>query len=192
MGRKQRKRLELERQRKKRRLTIITIASATFIIACVVVALVLTNGASGATYKPETITVDKSSDGSVSVPLSALSTNLSYIDYGYDLNLLARIDSNGIIRTAYNTCFECFDIGAHYSLSGSYRLVCDACGNTYSINTLGTSDWGGCQPVAIPPEYRNDNDTEIVFSNELITYAEEMFTQWKSSDYDLSLENYTP
>ena len=69
-------------------------------------------------------------------------------------------------------------------------MTCGACGNTYPVSDLGINSWGGCQPVSIPPEYRSDNENEIVFSNRLLTFAEEMFSEWDNLEFDLSMENY--
>ena len=187
MGKRQRERLERERIQKRKRLIIAAISVA--IIVCITIGIVLFVVLN--TVKVETISAGKSFDGSLSIPIDALSTDLQYIDYGYEQNLLAIIDSDGVVRTAYNTCFECYSTGdAHYTLRGKDTLVCSACGNTYSISILGTNNWGGCQPVSIPPEYRQDSDKAIVLSNKLLAFVEEMFKQWNDEVYDMSLENY--
>ena len=189
MGRKRRERLENEKKRKNRQRTIIALVSTATV--CIIVALVMF--AHSGPDQTATISMNKNEDGSLTVPLSALSANLNYIDYGYEQKLLTMIDTNGIVRTAYNTCVECYALGnTQYTLNGNTSLLCSACGNSFPLSTLGTSSWGGCQPVSIPPEYRQDNEYEITFPHELLSFAEEMFAQWSDQNYDLSLEQFEP
>lgn len=191
MGKKRLARIEREKQEKKKRITRTAIIGA--IAACVVAFLVF-----AAVYDPskpadtvKTIHVDRNSDGSLSVPVGELSAKLLKIDFGYEQSFLAMVDESGTIRTAYDTCQECYaDVNAQYSLSDSNELVCGACGNSVSVSELGTNSWGGCRPVSIPPEYRQDSEDEIVFSQELLAFAEEMFDRWKLGEYDITLESY--
>ena len=190
MGKKRRERLVVEKKRKNRRMALV----ATGIVVAVSVILALVLFAGNDKGSSETISLAKNSDGSLTVPKSALGNGMTTIDYGYEQSILVMTDLYGIVRTAYNTCFDCFASGnALYSLiQSNTTLLCRSCGTTYPATILGTSSWGGCQPVSIPPDYRNDTAEEIVFPSQLLAYAEDMFAQWKNFDYTLSLEGYLP
>ena len=188
MGKRQRQ--ERERQRKAKRYfrAVVITLTAIFVVSIFVYIALSNNNTS--TSSTDSIKVAKNSDGSLAVPVSELGPGLNYIDYGYERSILALTDAEGVVRTAYNTCLECYLSGnAHYTLSNS-QLTCRACGNSYSVDGLGTPSWGGCQPVSIPPEYREDNEDEIVFPSKLLAFAEDMFSQWNNGEFDTSLQYY--
>ena len=69
-------------------------------------------------------------------------------------------------------------------------LTCSICGNQLSVSSVADASWGGCQPIAIPAEYRDDTETELVFSGDLLKYSEDMFDTWENGDFSTTLETY--
>lgn len=191
MGKKVRERKAREKQEKNKRLTRVFIFAAIAVCVAGVLVFSAVYDPNKPAYEVKTFQIEKNADGSLSVPRSELSAKLIKIDFGYEQKLLARVDDIGVVRTAYDTCQECFASGnVYYTLKGRDEIVCSACGNVYPIASLELDSWGGCQPISIPPKYRQDNETEIIIPKEVLAFAEGMFEQWKIDDYSQTLENY--
>lgn len=186
MGKRQKLEHErLKRQKKKRRKQIIIGASISVCVITLIVVL-----AFNAQPSSSTLNIASDSNGDLHIAMDSLQNGLNYIDYGSDEELLLWKDSDGVIRTAFDTCEECYSRGnVHFTLSGS-TLTCNLCGTTQSVSTLGTDSWGGCQPISITPDMRNDTDTEVIISDAILSYAEDMFSHWDASDYSVSFADY--
>lgn len=129
-------------------------------------------------------------NGELIIPVSDISEDFEYIDYGEPQELLLWRDENDNFHTAFNTCQECFPKGnAHYTYENGI-LTCQSCGNQIDVSSMGEAMWGGCQPVAIPAEYREDTETEIRLPVSLLTYSKEMFQSWEDGDFSVTLENF--
>ena len=46
------------------------------------------------------------------------------------------------------------------------------------------------QPVAIPADYRDDTENELVFSKSLLEYSQEMFENWENGDLAMTMEAF--
>ena len=129
-------------------------------------------------------------NGNLIIPKEDIVENVTYIDYGGSHQILIWKDNDDTMHTAFNTCQECFSRGdAHYTYSNGV-LTCSICGNQLSVSSLADASWGGCQPVAIPAEYRDDTETELVLSGDLLKYSEDMFDTWEKGDFSTTLETY--
>jgi hypothetical protein len=198
MGRRKIKFEQLKQQKEKRQKRIIIGASvAVFVIALVVIIIIVSRQAQTQSYQSyggvattSSIRLTPDSDGDLRVPLDRLQSRLTYVSYGGSEELIFWRDNSGVIRTAFDTCVECYPRGSvHFTLSGNI-LTCSQCGTTQPLSVLITDGWGGCRPVLITPAMRNDTDTEVVLSSAVLSYAGDMFSQWRASDFSLSFAVY--
>lgn len=138
----------------------------------------------------QTLRFDLEENGDLVIPTDDIAEELTYIDYGGSHQILIWKDNNEDMHTAFNTCQECFSRGnANYTYNNG-TLTCSVCGNQIDMSSLADTSWGGCQPVSIPMEYRDDTESEIILSEELLKYSEEMFEAWENGDFSITLETY--
>ena len=100
---------------------------------------------------------------------------------GTKLEVIAVKAPDGTIRLAFNTCQVCYDSGrGYYKLEGG-ALVCQNCGNRFSMDRVGVES-GGCNPVPIPREYTTADETGLTIPLDFLNEAQVIFSQWKN-DY---------
>lgn len=100
MGKRQKLEHErLKRQKKKRRKQIIIGASISVCVITLIVVL-----AFNAQPSSSTLNIASDSNGDLHIAMDSLQNGLNYIDYGSDEELLLWKDSDGVIRTAFDTC----------------------------------------------------------------------------------------
>ena len=188
----------LEQQKKKRQKRIIIgVFVSVCIIAIAVVVIIVsqkqkpdTQPSVGGVTPAPTIRLALDSNGDLRVPVDTLENRLNYITYGGKEELIFLKDSNGGIRTAFDTCEECYPGGkVRFTLSGG-TLTCSLCGTRQPQSVLGTDSWGGCKPISITPNMRNDTDTEVVIPAGILNYAIDMFAHWDRSDFSVSFGTY--
>ena len=107
------------------------------------------------TAKDITTTVDGSAENVTSIkkgeylaiPIADLSQTASFYKAdldGTEVELVALKDSKGNLRTAFNACQVCYSSGrGYYRQEGEY-LVCQNCGNSFTIDQVGIAS-GGCE-----------------------------------------------
>lgn len=119
--------------------------------------------------------------GSLVIPISEITTNASFYPVevdGTELEIIAVKDSDGYIRTAFNTCQICYDSGrGYYEQEGAY-LVCQNCGNRFTMDDVETKS-GGCNPWPIFAENKIINDDTIEISYDFLKESKEIFANWK-------------
>ena len=187
MGVTQKKAREQAAQQKKKQQKQITIWVSALV--CVVIGLLIWLVVSQQTTA-SAISVVPDANGDLRVSLNSLSKNLTYVDYGGTEEIIFWKDGNGVIRTAFDTCETCYSVGnVHFTLKGD-TLTCSACSTTQPVSVLGIESWGGCQPVSIIPEIREDADTEVVIPAAVLTYARRMFSRWDASDFAVTFAAY--
>lgn len=104
-------------------------------------------------------------------PLKAGSTNME---------VLAVKAPDGTIRTAFNTCQVCNGSPKAYYKQQGNVLVCQNCGNKFSMDML-EKQRGGCNPVPIMKENKTDDANNIVISKDFIEKNKDLFTaNWKT------------
>ena len=179
----EREQAERQKKRKQQKNLILISASACILVALFAWLLISQQVTTG------TISISPNANGDLHVPKNRLQNNLTYVDYGGTEELIFWNDGNAV-RTAFDTCEECYSGGdIHFTLNNS-TLTCSLCRTTLPVSTLGTAQWGGCQPVSIIPEIRSDTGAEIVIPAEVLAYARRMFSRWDASDFSISLETY--
>ena len=84
------------------------------------------------------------------VPYSAVVTDVQYFTYAADdgvtVEYFAVMGTDDDPHVAFDACEVCYPAGLGYS-QASDRMVCNNCGNSYPINSIGTENQGGgCWP----------------------------------------------
>jgi len=97
---------------------------------------------------------------------------------GTQMEVIAVKDSDGNIRTAFNTCQICYDSGNGYYKQEGDNLVCQNCGNSFTMDQVGQSA-GGCNPWPILEEDKTETDSEIKISYEFLKESSDIFENWK-------------
>ena len=137
------------------------------------------------TAKDITTTVDGSAEnvtsikkgGNLAIPIADLSQTASFykadID-GTEIELVALKDSKGNLRTAFNACQVCYSSGKGYYVQDGNYLVCQNCGNSFTIDQVGIAS-GGCNPWPILDSDRTVTDDEIqIYYDVLKATADEL------------------
>ena len=97
---------------------------------------------------------------------------------GTSMEVIAVRDSAGTIRTAFNTCQVCYDSGRGYYIQSGNYLVCQNCGNRFSMDQVGIRS-GGCNPWPIFDENKTVTADEISISYDFLAEAQGIFENWK-------------
>lgn len=98
---------------------------------------------------------------------------------GMKMEIIAVKDSNGEIRTAFNTCQICYSSGkGYYEQEGDY-LVCQNCGNRFTADDVEVQS-GGCNPVPIFDENKTVTEDTIEISYDYLNGAKQIFQNWKT------------
>ena len=111
------------------------------------------------------------------IPISDLSEKATFYPVKVDrkeMEVIAGKDSQGKIRTAFNTCQVCYDSGNGYYRQLGEELVCQNCGNSFTMDVVGETG-GGCNPVPILEENRTVTDSEIQISYEFLKESSDIF-----------------
>jgi hypothetical protein len=98
---------------------------------------------------------------------------------GVKLEVLAVKAPDGSIRTAFNTCQVCYDSGKGYYKQDGNELVCQNCGNRFTMDKVEVQS-GGCNPVPIFANNKTVDDKNIIISGDFLTQAKEIFANWKT------------
>lgn len=155
---------------KRKILTIVWIA--------LVIAALSACGSSDA-EKEETAVYETSAveNGEISIDADTLTSSPMYINYdsnGTNIQLIAVKGSDGTPRLSLNTCQVCNPSPRAYFKEQNGRLVCQNCGNVFTIDSVGETT-GGCNPMYI--DYKNTDGKLTVTVADLDTYADQ-FTSW--------------
>lgn len=116
----------------------------------------------------------------LTIPLTELSDTPRFYDWdsgGTVMQVIARLDSSGEPRLAYNTCQVCLGSPyAYFELTQGW-LVCQNCGNAFPPDSVGKVS-GGCNPK---PLTKYDVSAEsVTVSAEDLASAAPMFKNWKA------------
>ena len=102
---------------------------------------------------------DASSDVIVHL-VASLTTEAQYFSYVTDNGVMVEyfgvMGSDGDPHIAFDACDSCYAAGLGYSQAGE-NMVCNNCGNSYPINSIGTENTqGGCWPGYLENEIVGD------------------------------------
>lgn len=120
---------------------------------------------------------------SLVIPTVYITTNASFYPVevdGTNMEVIAVKDSEGNIRTAFNTCQICYGSGRGYYVQSGNYLVCQNCGNHFSMDQVEIES-GGCNPWPIFAENKTVTDDEISISYDFLVEAQGIFANWKGN-----------
>lgn len=131
------------------------------------------------TEKQETVVYETPAveNGEISVDADALTSMPTYINYdsnGTNIQLIAVKASDGTPRLSLNTCQVCNPSPKAYFKEQNGKLVCQNCGNTFTVDSVGETS-GGCNPTYI--DYKNADGKLTVSTADLDIYADR-FASW--------------
>ena len=97
---------------------------------------------------------------------------------GTEMEVIAVKDAEGTIRTAFNTCQICYDSGNGYYKQEGDKLVCQNCGNSFTMDQVGETA-GGCNPYPILDDDKTVTEDEIQISYDFLKESSDIFANWK-------------
>ena len=114
--------------------------------------------------------------GALSIPISELDGDARF--YTADVDGVAveviAVKAGGSIRTAFNACQVCYDSGRGYFKQEGDELVCQNCGNRYTMDQIGLRA-GGCNPAPIGEGSRTSDGTNIGISRDVLKTGRPLF-----------------
>ena len=116
-------------------------------------------------------------NGEIAIDTDALTEHPLYINYdsnGTNIQMIAVNASDGSARLSLNTCQACNPSPRAYFKEENGRLVCQNCGNVFTMDSVG-QEAGGCNPMNIA--YNIDDNNLTVSAADLDRYADN-FASW--------------
>jgi uncharacterized membrane protein len=126
-----------------------------------------------ATFLGETGETLAIAGGQVTIPASSFTPNqVRYFNTeieGKKIYFMVVKDRQGVYRAAANACEVCFQAKKGFTQQGD-SIVCNSCGNKFSLDTLGITK-GGCNPGPISPNVPVVNNQLILNTSQLSQVA---------------------
>ena len=122
-------------------------------------------------------------DTELVIPVSELSETIRIYPVtvdGLQMEVLAAKDSDGTVRTAFNTCQVCNGSRKAYFAEEGDHVVCQNCGNSFGREDVGVLS-GGCNPYPIFAEDRQDSEDSVRISYDYLSSASGLFERWKEN-----------
>ncbi len=119
---------------------------------------------------------------SLVIPTADIAADASFFPVEVDgtaMEVIAVKDSDGNIRTAFNTCRICYDSGRGYYVRSGDFLVCQNCGNRFSTDRIEVES-GGCNPWPIFDKNKTITAGGISISYDFLSKTKDIFANWKS------------
>lgn len=169
----------------------LILVAAVAVIVCLAVVL-FTNGNAAKQETPDASDASVreienakviASGESLEIPTADITTDASFFPVEVDgttMEVIAVRDSSGEIRTAFNTCQICYSSGRGYYVQSGDYLVCQNCGNHYSMDQVGI-EAGGCNPWPIFDSDKTVTDDVISISYDFLDASKQIFARWKTN-----------
>lgn len=165
-------------QVKKHRKTKRKTAGAFVFALASVLALAACSGGTGG----DTISQTSSSSGEdLVISLEDITDQASFYPTevnGTAMEVIAVKAPDGTIRTAFNTCQVCYDSGRGYYEQSGDKLVCQNCGNQFTMDRVEV-EAGGCNPWPIMDENKTVTEDSIIISSDFLNESAQIFKNWK-------------
>ncbi|MDR1805477.1 MAG: DUF2318 domain-containing protein [Clostridium sp.] len=161
---------------------VIWAGIAAVAVVVIVVAAALAGGGSREAVQPPSSTKPAVVNQDLVIPISEISGTAGFYPAEVDgtrLEVIAVKAADGTIRTAFNTCQVCYSSGRGYYKQEGSVLVCQNCGNRFSMEQVELSS-GGCNPVPIFSENKTVTAESIIISKEYLAKAKAIFANWKT------------
>lgn len=123
----------------------------------------------------------KTGDWGIVIQKKDISSTAKFYPYTVNdkpMEVFAVKASDGTIRTALNTCQVCYSSGRGYYKQQGNVLVCQNCGNRFSVDQIELIK-GGCNPVPILGKDNADLGDSIGISRAYLTSMAPYFARWK-------------
>ncbi|MEA4994771.1 MAG: DUF2318 domain-containing protein [Oscillibacter sp.] len=149
---------------------VFALASALALTAC--------SGGTGGDATPQT---SSSSGEDLVISLEDITDQASFYPAevnGTAMEVIAVKAPDGTIRTAFNTCQVCYDSGRGYYEQSGDKLVCQNCGNQFSMDRVEV-EAGGCNPWPIMAENKTVTEDSITISYDFLNESAQIFKNWK-------------
>ena len=117
-------------------------------------------------------------NGRISIKKSQLSKDAAYVNYkagNITVQLIAVIGDDGSYRLSFNTCQSCNPSPKAFFLQKGRKLICQNCGNQFTMNDVGSPSYG-CNPARIP---YTETETELIVSTEVLEDVSPAFRLWQ-------------
>lgn len=144
---------------------------------------VFVTGKSGKAAEKDSGAVVIEEGGSLVIPTADISSSVSFFPVevdGTQMEILAVRDSDGNIRTAFNTCQICYSSGRGYYVQQGDTLVCQNCQNRFTVDQIEVYS-GGCNPWPIFEEDKTVTEDSIEISYEFLAASRKIFAAWKTN-----------
>lgn len=161
-----------------KKLIIITLSAAVLLVIAFAVKV---PASSSDNSKNDDLRAEKVIDGDIVIPVSEVNETAKFYPAeinGTQLEALAVKAPDGSIRTAFNTCQVCYSSGRGYYEQDGDVLVCQNCGNRFSMDEVEITR-GGCNPVPITDENKTVSDDTITLTKDFLEQATAIFKDWK-------------
>lgn len=119
--------------------------------------------------------------GEITINKSEITKTASFYPYesnGTYMEIIAVRASDDTIRTALNTCNVCYSSGRGYYEQLGDVLICNNCGNQFTIDQIGLIK-GGCNPVPILDDMKEEDAEQVRIYEESLVAYEDLFKKWK-------------
>ena len=159
------------------------LAAAALVLCAAVVFLTRADDASSVAARDNGGAITLAPGEFLVIPTAEISDQASFYPVtvnGTTMEVIAVKDSAGNIRTAFNTCQVCYDSGTGYYVQSGPYLVCQNCGNRFSMDQVGIAA-GGCNPWPIFAENKTVTADSISLSYDFLAETREIFANWKSA-----------
>lgn len=116
-------------------------------------------------------------NGEIVVDTDTLTEKPLYINYnsnGTNIQMIAVNATDGSSRLSLNTCQACNPSPKAYFIEEAGKLVCQNCGNVFTMDSVGESS-GGCNPMNI--DYKIIDGKLTIKTADLDNYADK-FAYW--------------
>ena len=130
---------------------------------------------------PEPEVLASNNAGELIIDKANITKTASFYPYesnGTYMEIIAVRANDDTVRTALNTCQVCYNSGRGYYEQLGNVLICNNCGNQFTINQIELIK-GGCNPVPIVDDMKTENDTTIAINPESLAAFEPLFANWK-------------
>ena len=117
-------------------------------------------------------------DGNLQVAVDSLGDQVAFINYdskGTAMQVMLYKGEDGTVRGALNTCQVCAGSPYAYFEQEGSDVVCQNCGNHFSVDAIGDAH-GGCNPV---PLELSEDGKNVVIDTAVLDEQAGAFTNWK-------------
>lgn len=167
-------------KKKKNKLSNILPTVGGITVLGAVVALTLMSG-TGVDPVENPISGDVPMGGEMMIDKHEVTHTASFHPYNSDgtyMEVITVLDSDGEVRTSLNTCQVCYSSGRGYYEQLGDELICNNCGNRFTIDQIGYIK-GGCNPVPLTASQKTETADTITIEAAVMSEYAPMFANWR-------------